>query len=121
MAKVIVVRFVVHLLSNISLVCVCVQIAGIILDNIARGRSRHIWFTISADLIVDSRRFVHSLVCVFVCVFYFENVLRVVRNKAIHWSLTVTFVCFFTLRDLTDIGCFVKVINGCQELDRETR
>ncbi|KAK7104354.1 uncharacterized protein [Littorina saxatilis] len=55
------------------------QIAGIILDNIARGRTRHIWFTISTDLIVDSRR------------------------------------------DLTDIGCHTKVIDGCQELDRETR
>ncbi|XP_025103699.1 protein FORGETTER 1-like [Pomacea canaliculata] len=55
------------------------QIAGILLDNIARGRTRHIWFTISADLIVDARR------------------------------------------DLTDIGCYTKVIEGCQELDRETR
>ena len=32
------------------------QIAGIILDNYARGRTKHIWFTISSDLIVDSRR-----------------------------------------------------------------
>ena len=24
-------------------------------------------------------------------------------------------------RDLEDIGCFVKVIEGCQQLDRETR
>lgn len=55
------------------------QIAGIIFDNVARGRNRHIWFTISSDLIVDSRR------------------------------------------DLTDIGCHIKVINGCQELDKETR
>lgn len=55
------------------------QIAGIILDNYARGRTKHIWFTISSDLIVDSRR------------------------------------------DLTDIGCHVRVIDGCQELDRETR
>ncbi|KAK7504954.1 hypothetical protein BaRGS_00003982 [Batillaria attramentaria] len=55
------------------------QIAGIVLDNIARGRTRHIWFTISGDLIVDSRR------------------------------------------DLTDIGCHTKVINGCQELDKETK
>ncbi|XP_060078626.1 uncharacterized protein LOC132558114 [Ylistrum balloti] len=55
------------------------QIAGIILDNYARKRTKHIWFTISSDLIVDSRR------------------------------------------DLTDIGCYVKVIDGCQELDRETR
>ncbi|XP_033761230.1 LOW QUALITY PROTEIN: protein FORGETTER 1-like [Pecten maximus] len=55
------------------------QIAGIIVDNYARKRTKHIWFTISSDLIVDSRR------------------------------------------DLTDIGCYVKVIDGCQELDRETR
>ncbi|KAJ8310283.1 hypothetical protein KUTeg_012148 [Tegillarca granosa] len=55
------------------------QISGIILDNYARGRTKHIWFTISSDLIVDSRR------------------------------------------DLNDIGCFIKVIDGCQELDRETR
>ena len=37
------------------------QIAGIILDNFARGRTRHIWFTISGDLIVDARRSVYSL------------------------------------------------------------
>ena len=37
------------------------QIAGIILDNFARGRTRHIWFTISGDLIVDARRLVYSL------------------------------------------------------------
>lgn len=55
------------------------QIAGIILDNYARARTKHIWFTISSDLIVDARR------------------------------------------DLTDIGCYVKIIDGCQELDRETR
>ncbi|KAL5003970.1 hypothetical protein ScPMuIL_017426 [Solemya velum] len=55
------------------------QIAGIIFDNFVRGRTKHIWFTISTDLIVDSRR------------------------------------------DMTDIGCYVKVIDGCQELDRETR
>ncbi|KAK3607117.1 hypothetical protein CHS0354_014268 [Potamilus streckersoni] len=55
------------------------QIAGIIFDNFARGRTRHIWFTISSDLIVDARR------------------------------------------DLSDIGCFLRVIDGCQELDRETR
>ncbi|XP_013397451.1 protein FORGETTER 1, partial [Lingula anatina] len=55
------------------------QIAGILLDNFARGRNKHIWFSISTDLIVDARR------------------------------------------DLTDIGCHVKVIEGCQQLDRETR
>lgn len=55
------------------------QIAGIILDNFGRGRTKHIWFSISADLIVDARR------------------------------------------DLQDIGCFIKVIEGCQQLDRETK
>ncbi|XP_048247301.1 protein FORGETTER 1-like isoform X2 [Haliotis rufescens] len=55
------------------------QIAGIIMDNFVRGRTKHVWFTISTDLIVDSRR------------------------------------------DLSDIGCYIKVIDGCQELDRETR
>ncbi|CAH3034314.1 unnamed protein product [Porites lobata] len=55
------------------------QIAGIVLDNFARGRSRHIWFSISADLRLDAQR------------------------------------------DLHDIGCFVKVIDGCQQLDKETR
>lgn len=55
------------------------QIAGIMLDNFARGRTKHIWFSISADLIVDARR------------------------------------------DLSDIGCHVKVIEGAQQLDKETR
>ncbi|ESO98737.1 hypothetical protein LOTGIDRAFT_158685 [Lottia gigantea] len=55
------------------------QISGIIFDNFVRGRTKNIWFTISTDLIVDSRR------------------------------------------DLQDLGCHVKVIDGCQELDRETR
>ncbi|KAK3094762.1 hypothetical protein FSP39_005887 [Pinctada imbricata] len=55
------------------------QIAGIILDNFTRGRTKHIWFSISADLIVDTRR------------------------------------------DLSDLGCYIKVIDGCQELDKETR
>lgn len=45
------------------------QIAGIILDNIARNRTRHIWFTISADLIVDARRWedgdVPTLCCLY--------------------------------------------------------
>lgn len=55
------------------------QISGIVLDNFARGRSRHVWFSISADLRLDAQR------------------------------------------DLNDIGCFVKVIDGCQQLDKETR
>lgn len=29
--------------------------------------------------------------------------------------------CFSFFRDLHDIGCFVKVIDGCQQLDKETR
>ncbi|XP_019644077.1 PREDICTED: protein FORGETTER 1-like [Branchiostoma belcheri] len=55
------------------------QIAGIILDNFARGRTRHVWFSISTDLKLDAER------------------------------------------DLRDIGCYVKVIEGCQQLDRETK
>ncbi|XP_031566400.1 protein strawberry notch homolog 2-like [Actinia tenebrosa] len=55
------------------------QISGIILDNYARGRCKHIWFSISTDLKVDAQR------------------------------------------DLNDIGCFIKVIEGCQQLDKETK
>ncbi|XP_078614112.1 uncharacterized protein LOC144883439 isoform X1 [Branchiostoma floridae x Branchiostoma japonicum] len=55
------------------------QISGIILDNFARGRTRHVWFSISTDLKLDAER------------------------------------------DLRDIGCYVKVIEGCQQLDRETK
>lgn len=55
------------------------QISGIVLDNFARGRCRHVWFSISADLRLDAQR------------------------------------------DLHDIGCYVKVIDGCQQLDKETR
>ena len=32
------------------------QIAAIILDNVARGRGRHIWFSISSDLREDAKR-----------------------------------------------------------------
>ncbi|XP_022100278.1 protein FORGETTER 1-like [Acanthaster planci] len=55
------------------------QIAGIILDNYCRGRTKHIWFSISADLKVDAQR------------------------------------------DFHDLGCHIKVIEGCQQLDKETR
>jgi len=41
----------------------CVQIAGIILDNYARGRTKHVWFSISSDLIVDARRWYQVLFC----------------------------------------------------------
>ncbi|CAH3194436.1 unnamed protein product [Porites evermanni] len=66
-------------LSDLQLEGVLYAIAGIVLDNFARGRSRHIWFSTSADLRLDAQR------------------------------------------DLHDIGCFIKVIDGCQQLDRETR
>jgi len=36
--------------------CTSQQIAGIILDNYARGRTKHVWFSMSSDLIVDARR-----------------------------------------------------------------
>ena len=49
------------------------------MDNYARGRTKHIWFSISTDLIVDARR------------------------------------------DLSDIGCYIRVIEGAQQLDKETR
>ncbi|XP_072033726.1 uncharacterized protein [Amphiura filiformis] len=55
------------------------QIAAIILDNYVRGRTKHIWFSISADLKVDAQR------------------------------------------DVKDLGCHIKVIEGCQHLDKETR
>ncbi len=32
------------------------QISGVILDNFARGRTKHIWFTIASDLVVDARK-----------------------------------------------------------------
>lgn len=28
---------------------------------------------------------------------------------------------YFFFRDLHDIGCYAKVIDGCQQLDKETR
>ncbi|XP_066924417.1 uncharacterized protein [Clytia hemisphaerica] len=55
------------------------QIAGIILDNVCRKRTKHIWFSISSDLKHDAER------------------------------------------DLRDIGCYVKVIDGCQQLDQKTK
>lgn len=37
------------------------QISGIVLDNFARGRCRHVWFSISADLRLDAQRFVNTV------------------------------------------------------------
>ena len=31
------------------------------LDNFARGRCRHVWFSISADLRLDAQRFVNKI------------------------------------------------------------
>jgi len=61
------------------LVHIPLQIAGIILDSCARGRHKHVWFSVSHDLKMDAER------------------------------------------DLRDIGCYIKVIDGCQQLDKETR
>jgi hypothetical protein len=55
------------------------QIAGIVVDNFARGRKRHIWISSSHDLRRDAER------------------------------------------DLRDLGCYVKVIDGVKELDKETK
>ncbi|XP_064639306.1 uncharacterized protein LOC135494911 [Lineus longissimus] len=55
------------------------QISGIVLDNFCRGRTQHVWFSTSTDLIIDAKR------------------------------------------DLSDIGCYIKVIEGCRQLDKETR
>jgi len=40
----------------LTLFYIALQIAGIILDNYARGRTKHVWFSISSDLIVDAKR-----------------------------------------------------------------
>jgi hypothetical protein len=55
------------------------QIAGIILDNFARGRRQHVWLSTSTDLVKDAER------------------------------------------DLRDLGVFLKVIDGPQSLDKETK
>ena len=55
------------------------QISGIIVDNFARGRKRHVWISSSHDLRRDAER------------------------------------------DLRDLGCYIKVIDGCKELDKETK
>lgn len=52
------------------------QLAAIVLDSLARGRPRHLWFSSSSDLKTDA------------------------------------------IRDLTDLGCFVPVHDGCSSLDK---
>ena len=36
-------------------------------------------------------------------------------------TLRLMFLSMFFCRDLTDIGVYLKVIEGCQQLDKETR
>ena len=74
------------------------QISGIILDNYARGRCKHIWFSVSHDLKMDAERCGRGtdlllVMCMLLC----------------------------TDRDLGDLGCYIKVIDGCQQLDKETK
>jgi len=38
------------------LVHIPLQIAGIILDSCARGRHKHVWFSVSHDLKMDAER-----------------------------------------------------------------
>ena len=37
------------------------------------------------------------------------------------WSFIVSQFVYLYSRDLGDLGCYVKVIDGCQELDKHTR
>jgi len=42
-----------------------------------------------------------------------------------HYVLVCSFIQYMYVlviyRDLRDIGCYIKVIDGCQQLDKETR
>lgn len=40
-----------------------IQIAGIILDSWARGRKKHVWFSISNDLKLDAQRDLKDVGC----------------------------------------------------------
>lgn len=39
------------------------QVAGILLDNFARGRSKHVWFSASPDLSEDAKRDLEDIGC----------------------------------------------------------
>ena len=39
------------------------QLAGIVLDQLARGRAKHVWFSSSADLRTDAERDLRDLGC----------------------------------------------------------
>lgn len=34
----------------------CWQIAGVIMDNYCRGSDKHVWFSVSTDLLIDAKR-----------------------------------------------------------------
>ena len=97
--------------SESHILCLLPQIAGIIVDSYARGQYKHIWFSVSHDLRMDAERCVNKeegggggRVCV---------------QGYIYNCLCSSFL--LPARDLHDIGCHIKVIDGCQQLDRETR
>ena len=96
------------------------QIAGIIVDSYARGQYKHIWFSVSHDLRMDAER----------CVSKEEEegegggglrgyIYNCVCSSSPLFSLPSS--SLLSARDLHDIGCHIKVIDGCQQLDRETR
>ena len=116
------------------------QIAGIIVDSYARGQSKHIWFSVSHDLRMDAERCVkkkEDRMCNCLC--SFSPLLPPLPLPLLSLSPPSSLpLPFFLLapsifpsspsfppillpRDLQDIGCYIKVIDGCQQLDRETR
>ncbi|XP_065178274.1 uncharacterized protein LOC135808951 [Sycon ciliatum] len=45
-----------------------------------------------------------------------------IRNRRRHiWFSISGDLCLDAQRDVTDLGCYLKVISGCQQLDKETR
>ena len=51
------------------------QISGMILDNCARKRTKHVWFSISTDLIVDARRDLEDIGCYVKVMYDFDRCL----------------------------------------------
>ena len=43
------------------------------------------------------------------------------KNTRFVFASNILFYVFVYDRDLEDIGCYVKVIEGCQQLDKETK
>ena len=131
-----------HSTSSVS------QLAGIIVDSYARGESKHIWFSVSHDLRMDAERCVCEeergrIGCLcssspllpplpspsslplssilpslpFSSPFFLPAP-SIFPSSPIFSSSSPPFLF---PRDLRDIGCYIKVIDGCQQLDRETR